>query len=69
MDTRLAGIAIDTWKQVIFERRLKDYKFETKPGLAEGTLIIYVYTNDLKTLMSVVQAANTEAAKVNSKHE
>ena len=62
----VAGIAIDSWKESIFEHRLKaaGYDFTKGPGVTEDTLMLKVTTNDPKSLYDVVRAANQEAARV-----
>jgi hypothetical protein len=61
-----AAIAIDDWKLPIFERRLSQagYAYEKGDGLTAGTLNLYVTTDNLIALETVVRAANTEAARV-----
>lgn len=58
-----AGIAIDTWKQPIFERHLGQagYAYKTGPGLTTDTLFLTVETENVEALGVVILAANTEA--------
>jgi len=65
MSGNLAGIAIDPWKQPIFERHLKQsgYAVEDCGLLADGLLILRVKTENFEALAEVVKAANTEAAQ------
>jgi hypothetical protein len=65
-----AGIVIETWKQSIFEKRLKDagYAFTTSQGIMMGTLSIYVIIEDGQAgepekLAGIVRAANDYAAR------
>ena len=59
------GIAIDPWKLTIFKRRLDEagFKYETHLSVADSVLL-KVVTADKEGLRDVVQAANTEAARV-----
>jgi hypothetical protein len=58
------GIAIDEWKLSIFERKLQQagFAYEKGGGLMPDTLMLYVDTDNLHTLESVVRFANMEAA-------
>ena len=58
------GIAIDSWKLSIFERRLRQsgYAFQNAGQLTPGTLLLCVDTENAVALGEVVKAANTEAA-------
>jgi len=59
-----AAIAIDDWKQPIFERHLSQagYAYATGPGLTSDTRLMTVTTENPQALEIVVRAANTEAA-------
>ena len=60
------AIAIDDWKLPIFERHLTGagYFYTRGNGLTDGTLFLYVVTNDdPQKLEGVVRAANDEAAR------
>lgn len=63
-----AAIAIDSWKLPIFERHLKQsgYAYEQGKGLTQDTMFLYVDTENVVALETVVRAANTEAAKTGS---
>ena len=65
-----AAIAIDPWKLPIFERRLSQagYAFKNAGLLTDGCLILKVDTENGEALMSVVKAANTEAAMTGAPH-
>jgi hypothetical protein len=60
-----AGIVIDSWKEPIFERHLKQggYVFEKLNGPASNMLSLFVETTNLQALAHVVKAANDEAAQ------
>lgn len=58
-----AGIAIDAWKREIFERHLKraGYSWTLAAGLTDETLTLFVETDDLQPLYSVIRDAQAEA--------
>lgn len=63
-----AGIAIDTWKRPIFERRLAESGYTSKwtPGLTKDTGILTVEVEratQIAALHPIVKAANDEAAR------
>lgn len=64
-----AGIAIDDWKQSIFEKALTEagYIFERGRTITAGSLVLYVIIEDVpgaaEKLAMVVQEANTAAAR------
>ena len=58
------GVAINAWKLPIFEKHLKDYKYEKQPGITSDTLTLIVYTDHQDQLVSLMRAANAEAADV-----
>lgn len=66
---RKAGVAIETYKREIFEKRLKEakFKFETLPGIIDDTLTIQVEVTQERfaELSKVVRAANEEARHAN----
>jgi len=59
-----AAIFIDDWKLPIFERSLTHagYTYEVAEGRLPLGLVLTVTTDDIKSLETVVRAANTEAA-------
>jgi tRNA G46 methylase TrmB len=64
------GIAIDPWKQTIFERRLTAASFGGHKRLLDDGMVLY--TTDIEeyrlaALKKVVEAANIEAAKAADK--
>lgn len=63
-----AGVAIDSWKRAVFEKRLKEAGFTWKrgPGLTENTMLLKVdYTDEqFDNLAAVIKAANEECAKI-----
>lgn len=61
---KVVGIAIDSWKLSIFERRLKQagYTFENRGEFSKACLLLRVSTENVEALQEVVRAANTEAA-------
>lgn len=60
----IIGIAIDTWKRAIFERRLKSagFVYDVNPGVTNDTLLITVEAESKDAVLSVVTKANREAA-------
>lgn len=56
------GIAIDKWKLAIFKRHLKGAGFEhtTNAGLTPEMLMLYVETNEVARLRTVIEAAQRE---------
>ena len=58
------GIAVDPWKQPIFERHLSQagYQFTNAGLLTPEVLVLTVTTDNAEALAGVVKAANTEAA-------
>jgi hypothetical protein len=58
------AIAIDDWKLQVFDRHLVNagYKYESRPGLSENTMILTVDA-DSQILSPIVRAANDECAK------
>jgi hypothetical protein len=60
-----AGIAIDRWKQPIFERHLSQsgYAFENEGELPGDCLLLTIETENIEALGVVVMAANTEAER------
>lgn len=63
------GIAIDSWKLRIFERRLTKagFVYGKHPGVTKDTLLLTVDTDDKDGLFTIVKAANTEAARTGKK--
>ena len=59
-----AAIAIDTWKLPIFERRLKQngYTYTQSKGVTDDTMLLYVRTDNVMALETVIREANIEAA-------
>lgn len=58
-----AGIAIDSWKLVIFARHLSGagLEYEKGAGPTPDTLILYVEAADAQAVEAVARAANAEA--------
>jgi hypothetical protein len=57
-------VAIDDWKLSIFERRFREagFTWEQGDGLCEHVIHLYVETDDVEGLGSVVGAAQVECA-------
>lgn len=64
-DPKKAGIAIDGWKQSIFERHLKaaGYTWEVREGLSPGIRLLVVRTINVMGLGAVVKAAEAECQR------
>lgn len=64
-EAKKAGIAIDGWKQQIFERRLKaaGYTWEVREGPTPGVRTLVVVTINVMGLGAIVKAAEAECAK------
>lgn len=60
-----AAIGIDSWKLDIFEKNLTEagFTYENAGRFSEDTLMLIVYTDDVKKLEKVVRKANAEAAR------
>ncbi len=64
----IVGIAIDSWKLTIFDRRLTEagFLYVKGPGVTDDTLLLRVQVHDAGEVGKVgvvVEAANTEASR------
>lgn len=62
------GIVIDSWKLPIFERHLKQggYTYTQGAGITFDTINLYVTTEDVDALATVVRVAQREAERSRS---
>lgn len=59
-----AAVAIENWKQSIFERHLKQngYEFKQSGSITEDSMLLTVTTENVEALAIVLQKANDEAS-------